>query len=362
MVTATCDIDTERAESAKGVLRAEVATTDYREAADHVDCLLVSLPHDLHCEVGTFFMKAGKHVMLEKPMCNTEQRGIDLIQTAESNGVVLMTAYHNRFRPAMQMIKKYIDDKAYGDVFQMSFWTEQYTRYATGHWALDARRWGGGQLFSHGCHYIDLLLWLMGKPVSGFHLGTNLGTPWMEKEGTSNAAIAFESGALGYHFGTWGAARGTRLGWSMHVHCTEGMLEYTRGDGKLDLHHRVVGETRGETANRTRPSQAELIYQEPGRGKMTQFQFKHFADCVRDGRQPLTSGPSSLQGLRVIWRLYEAETKHTMADHWSEGDKQDASTGCTRRHHVLRGVARRRRGHAPDRGIRLGRRPCAVPR
>ena len=58
--------------------------------------------------------------------------------------------------------------------------------------------------------YADLIL-----PAAG----------WMEKEGTSNVTMRFESGALGYHFGTWGA-RGTRLSYSFHAHCTEGMLEF----------------------------------------------------------------------------------------------------------------------------------------
>ena len=78
---------------------------------------------------------------------------------------------------------------------------------------------GGGQLFSHGCHYIDILLAWMGQPVSGTHLGTNFGTPWMEGEGTSNVSLKFANGALGYHFGTWGA-KGTRLRYSFHAHCT----------------------------------------------------------------------------------------------------------------------------------------------
>jgi predicted dehydrogenase len=322
VVTAMCDIHLDRAKAAAEAAGAKVAVADYRDMTDHVDCILASLPHDLHYEVGMHFLNHGKHVMLEKPMCNTEAQARDLIETAERNGLILMTAYHNRYRPAMQLIKRLIDEKKYGDVFQMSFWTEQYTKYAQGHWALDSKRLGGGQFFSHGCHYIDLMLWLMGKPVSGFHLGTNFGTPWMEQEGTSNASIQFDNGALGYHFGTWGA-RGTRLGWSMHIHCMEGMLEYKRGEGKLFLHHRIVGETRGETANQARPSQLELIYEEPGTGKMTQFQFLHFADCIRNGKAPLTGGPSSLQGLRVIWRLYEAERKQTMADLRGLGVEED---------------------------------------
>ena len=73
-----------------------------------------------------------------------------------------------------------------------------------------------GQLFSHGCHFIDILLHFLGEPVSGVHVDTNFGTPWMEREGTSDVSLRFASGAVGYHGGTWGAM-GTRLGYAFHA-------------------------------------------------------------------------------------------------------------------------------------------------
>jgi predicted dehydrogenase len=159
---------------------------------------------------------------------------------------------------------------------------------------------GGGQLFSHGCHYIDLLLWFLGRPLRGVHLGTNFGTPWMEREGTSNVTIEFEGGALGYHMGTWGA-KGTRHGYNIQAHCREVMLEADITAGKLYAHLGADVET--------------LL--ELGRAPDVKHTFRemaHFVECVRTGRTPLTDGPGSLQGLRVIWRLYEAEKCDAMAD------------------------------------------------
>ena len=68
-----------------------------------------------------------------------------------------------------------------------------------GHWIRSVQQLSGEQFFSHGCHYIDLLRWFLGRPVKGIHVGTRLGTPWVEKEGTSDAVIVFESGARGDH-------------------------------------------------------------------------------------------------------------------------------------------------------------------
>jgi predicted dehydrogenase len=308
-VTAVCDIDPERAQKAAERLGADVAVTDYTQLWEHVDAVLVALPHDLHAEIGLACLEAGKHVLMEKPLCNTEEECLQLIEKAESKGLVLMTAYPVRFWPIVQEMKRLVDAKTYGDAFHMSIWTEQFTQFPPGHWTASAEQLGGGQLFSHGCHYIDLMLWFLGRPVKGFHMGTNFGTPWMEREGTSDLAIEFENGAVGYHFGTWGA-RGTRLGYSIHIHCTAGMLEFNRAEGKLYLHSNIAE----EKANLDTSSKTRLLMEDNQPGKKTQYETEHFIECIRTGKRPLTDGPGSLQGLRVIWRLYEAERSGTVAD------------------------------------------------
>ena len=96
-------------------------------------------------------------------------------------------------------------------------------------WIHDRKTLGGGQLFSHGCHYIDLMIWMLGKPKSGVHMGTKCCTPWMDREGTSNVCLEFENGALGYHFGTWGA-RGSSHVYNFQVHTEHGFFEYKHYD------------------------------------------------------------------------------------------------------------------------------------
>jgi len=217
-----------------------------------------------------------------------------------------MVAYCQRFNPFIVRMKELLDRKTYGETFQVSMWTEQFTDYGSASWASSAATLGGGQLFSHGCHYIDLLLWMLGRPVSGCHLGTNLGTPWMEMEGTSQVSIKFENGALGYHGGTWGA-RGTRLRYSFHAHCTEGMIEVAK---TADSHYQMYLHTRGEEDAK---GKAELLM-EGTTSKSAAEETLHFLDCIETGREPLTNARESLQGLRVIWRLYEAERRGVVAD------------------------------------------------
>jgi UDP-N-acetyl-2-amino-2-deoxyglucuronate dehydrogenase len=217
-VVCTADIIKERAEAAARFYGAKYAFTDYRSAFDMADACLIVVPHHLHYAIGRDCLLAGKHVLMEKPLCNTEEQCLELIRIADGKKLTLMTAYCMRYHPLVVKIKELTDSGAYGDVFQISIWTEQYTYQQSDSWGALAATLGGGQLFSHGCHYIDLLLWYLGSPVKGTHTGTKRCTPWMDMEGTSNVTIEFENGALGYHFGTWGA-KGSRLNYSIHAHC-----------------------------------------------------------------------------------------------------------------------------------------------
>ena len=49
-------------------------------------------------------------------------------------------------------------------------------------------------------------------------------------------------------------------------------------------------------------------------GKLTQFEIRHFVECATTGKKPITDGRSALQGLRVIWKLYNAEDNQIIAD------------------------------------------------
>jgi len=317
-ITAGVDIELERAQQATAGIPGARAFTDYREALDLTDAVIIALPHDLHHRVGLDCLAAGKHVLMEKPLANTEAQCLDLIHAAEAGGRVLSVGYVMRHDPLWTEMGRLIREQIFGDVIQVSIWTEQLTDLTRGAWIGQRLRVGGGQLFSHGCHYIDLLLHWLGAPMDGTHTGTNLGTPWMEKEGTSNVAIRFESGALGYHFGTWGA-RGSRLGYAVHAHCTEGMLELNHQEGTITLHRNPAGgdlamqkyEQSSEIAEG--PTRQILMRRQPT-GKATNAEVTEFLDCIETGRGPVANPRVALQSLRVIWKLYDAEERGAVAD------------------------------------------------
>ena len=309
-ITAVVDIDLNKAQTVAELLpKKPVVHNNYEEILDDVDATLVVLPHHLHHPVTIKCLNAGKHVLVEKPMANTERECLEMIESAKRNDRILMVGYCMRFHPLVLKFKETLDNKIFGDVFQLSIWTEQHTQRDPSNWVCKAKEVGGGQLFSHGCHYIDLMLWMLGKPVKGTHLGTNRCTPWMEREGTSNVCLEFENGALGYHFGTWGA-RGTRLGYSFHAHCENGMIEMQLEKGRVVY----LGDAKKHIPGVHDPEQKEIILLEEKHAKPTEIEMSHFIECIETGQKPLTDPISSFEGLKVIWELYKAEENNIVAD------------------------------------------------
>jgi len=307
-VVATCDIDLEKAQKTAEVLGAKYAVENYEDVIDKVDAFYVATPHDLHYPMGMKLIKAGKHVLMEKPMALTEDECLDLIHADQQSDSVFMVGYMCRYHPIYRKLKEIIDSKQYGEVYQLSIWTEQYTYAPEDSWIRSAKRLGGGQFFSHGCHYVDLLLWYLGRPVKGAHMGTNLCTPWMEKEGTSNAIFEFEGGKLGYHFGTWGT-KGTRHSYAVHIFFEQGMVEACINDGVIYYH------TSKDTRNYFETSDPPVeIFRCNETSHVPKPVIEHFVDCIIEGKTPETPPQQAIHSLRVVWRMYEAEDKGVIAD------------------------------------------------
>lgn len=313
--TAFADLELARAQKAAEAAGGALAVTDWRDLLPEVDAVIVALPHDLHFPVGRACLQAGKHVLMEKPLALNEAECNLLVAEDTSPDPVLMLGYIMRFEPMWTELGRLLREGTYGKPFHVSIWTEQLTDDSKrGPWIGQVARLGGGQLFSHGCHYIDLLLDWMGEPVCGTHVGTNLGTPWMEAEGTSNVSLRFRSGATAYHFGTWGA-RGSKLRYAVHAHTEQGMLELDHAAGTITLHQDPSGgDLPAQDGAAVGPRQTVVYRREGAATKHVVEQMAAFLDCIEQKKAPAMTAKASVRSLRVIWKLYAAEKAGVVAD------------------------------------------------
>src|SRR5439155_22736693 len=117
-VVATCDLDRGRAEERAAQLGAGRAATDVDEllGASDVDAVLLCLPHDQHAPATVAAARAGKHVLVEKPIARTLDEADAMIAVADAAGVTLMVAHNQRYLPLHRRARELVDDGAIGPV------------------------------------------------------------------------------------------------------------------------------------------------------------------------------------------------------------------------------------------------------
>lgn len=92
------------------------AFCDYREAVDHVDAVMVSVPTEKHFEIASFFLDNGRHVLVEKPISMTPAEADQLIERAGKKNLVLAVGHLERFNPAVEYADGLVDNPRFIEV------------------------------------------------------------------------------------------------------------------------------------------------------------------------------------------------------------------------------------------------------
>ncbi|MCL1796263.1 MAG: Gfo/Idh/MocA family oxidoreductase [Clostridia bacterium] len=142
-------------------------------AKEHLDYVDIALPTHLHAEYACKAMRAGASVLCEKPMALTPDECQSMIDTANETGKRLMIAQCLRFWPAYEILKEYVVNQTFGKITCAYFARHGGTPvWSYEGWLLDETRSGGCLLDQH-VHDVDMVNWLLGKPLAVSTLGVN---------------------------------------------------------------------------------------------------------------------------------------------------------------------------------------------
>lgn len=144
---------------------------DYHEMLenDSIDIVIICTPNFLHAPVAIDALKAGKHVLTEKPMTIDVESAKKMKRIANQNGKILMVAQNNRFHGETLLLKRLIQQKKLGEIYHVkTAWIRRNGIPGWGSWFTQKHLSGGGSLIDIGVHMLDLALWLIDfpKPVS----------------------------------------------------------------------------------------------------------------------------------------------------------------------------------------------------
>ena len=210
-LVAVADVDPEKAQKLATKYQAK-AYNDAQEmfAHEQLDVVDICTPSGMHGEHACQAMRAGCHVIVEKPMEIKRARIEEMLRVQQETGRKLAVISQHRFDESTVKVRELVEQKALGRLVlgnaAVPWWRAQ-KYYDSGAWRGTWELDGGGVVMNQSIHSVDLLQWLMG-PVKSIYAYTDTLVHHMETEDVAVAVLRFANGALGTIAATTGAYPG----------------------------------------------------------------------------------------------------------------------------------------------------------
>jgi len=277
-----------------------------------VSVVTIATPSGAHMEPAIAAARAGKHVIVEKPLEVTLRKCDRIIRECKKHGVQLATVFPSRFHDSSVKLKRAIDAGRFGrltvgDAYVKWYRTQEYYDSGAwrGTWALD----GGGTLMNQAIHSVDLLTWLMG-PVAEIRAQTALLIhKRIEVEDTAMATLRFANGALGVIEATTAAYPGYLK--RIEIHGSQGSAVLEEEDLKAwdfaksrKEDREILDQMKQHKSTGGGASDPAAI----GHHGHT-MQFRDVLEAIRRNRPPAIDGHEGRRSVEIILAIYKsAET------------------------------------------------------
>ncbi len=271
---------------------------------ESIDVLCVCTPSGQHADQAVRAARAGKHVLVEKPMALTMEDANRLINVCDQEGVCLGVVFQRRAEPLFQTIRTALDAGDLGDL-TMALVSMPYLRddayYDQAEWRGTWKSDGGGVLMNQGIHLIDLLVWYMGDPVAIEASARTLHRS-IPVEDVAAATLTFPNGSVGSIAAS--TAAGSGFPHRLELYGTNGGIQI---EGEVVKQWNVGGdgptvEPPGVESEATAGSAADP------RGIALSGHtgiVRDFIKAVRDGRPPMVDGREGRRSLKAVLWIYE---------------------------------------------------------
>ena len=271
-----------------------------------LDVVCVCTPSGAHLDPAVTSARAGKHVVVEKPLEITVPRCDAIIQACDEAGVRLCAIFPSRFSPANLLLKRAIEAGRFGrltlgDTY-VKWWRSQ-DYYDSGQWRGTWNLDGGGALMNQAIHNVDLLQWLMGDVATVQAMTATLVHDRIEVEDAAVASLRFTNGALGVIEASTGAFPGLLKRTEIHGE---------NGSARVEQDDITLWTFRDE-----QPGDADRVgTQGPATGGAAdpkaishaghRDQLRDFLRAIDDGTPPLVDGREGRKAVEIIRAIYRS--------------------------------------------------------
>ncbi|MDD5629978.1 MAG: Gfo/Idh/MocA family oxidoreductase [Elusimicrobia bacterium] len=277
-LVAVCDTNLWRAQLAAWQCNT-VAVRDYRDVIAKSDAVIVGVPTPLHHEVGLAAIRAGKHVLIEKPIAASVEEAKELLAEAEARKVVLMVGHVERFNPAVLEAIKHIRDPRFITVERLG--------------PYDPRMSHIGVVLDLMIHDLDILLTLVGSPVESLEaVGAHL---LSQQEDIANVRVRFKSGCIAVLTASRISLEKSR---KLRVFQKDSYISLDYGSGALKIAQKKTPVIKSL-------KDVELVRPKFPKTEPLRNEHLHFLDCIRHNRKPWPSGEHGTEALKLALQISE---------------------------------------------------------
>lgn len=315
---AVCDLNEERANAAAKLYGATKVYTDYREllADPVIEAVSICTWNNTHAEISIAALKAGKHVLVEKPLCRTVEEALSIKDAVKESGKLLQVGFVRRYDANAQLLRAMADRGEFGEIYYAK--ASALRRLGNpGGWFSDVERSGGGPLIDIGVHVIDICWYMMGrpKPVSvsantynklgnrsniqnlSFYQAADYDATKNTVEDMANALIRFENGA----------SLLVDASFTLHAKSDETTIKLFGEKGGFEIEPETVIVTElNNTMVNIYPQTDNKGFEVNG---AFQNEINHFIDCVRSGNTPISPVEDGVEIMKILCGIYESAAK-----------------------------------------------------
>jgi predicted dehydrogenase len=268
---------------------------------DDVDAVIVATTNDVLAPATLAAVRAGKHVLVEKPGARTAAELEPIVEAVSKAGVTVKVGFNHRFHPSLLKARQIVDS---GDLGPLMFVRARYGH--GGRLGMD-REWrgipdisGGGEMLDQGVHLIDLSRWFLGDfPTVHGHVATFFWDWAVEDNGF--AMLRTQSGQVAW----------------LHASCTEwkNLFSFEIYGRVGKLHIQGLGGSYGLERLAWYRMLPEMgppetsIWEYPGEDRSWHLEFEHFTNAIAEKKQPEGNLEDALAAMRIVESIYADSTK-----------------------------------------------------
>lgn len=308
-VIGTYDIDQDRVEAAKEKGNFVYASFEDILLDEEVDAVLIATPNDSHKDLSIQALRAGKHVVCEKPVTLNLAEFDEILEVADEEGKIFMVHQNRRWDPDFLLVRDLFEEGAIGDVFQIESRVHG-SNGIPGDWR-HMKKHGGGMLLDWGIHLLDQVLWMVDSPIKDIKadLSFILGD---EVDDGFTTYITFENGIRAL----------VEVGTTNFTTLPRWYVKGNKGTAKIedwDMNGEMVVATGTEVEAKPSPIQAGVgltkTMAPPVEGVTKRIDlpkpkldypsfYRNFYEVVREGAEPIVKNKEVREVLKLIDHLF----------------------------------------------------------